>query len=118
MKFMGQSLPEQIEMDENLLQSMEVLDDGMEVADENVEEKSELSIELVKKMEEAKLKEPRMGLCKNGSNAPKWGPTLVERQRRTRNDGGTMLQKAMEHAKGNSSFCKSNCSRCQLKDWL
>jgi hypothetical protein len=51
MKFMGQSLPKQIEMGENLLQSMEVLDDGMEVANENVEEKSELSIELVKKME-------------------------------------------------------------------
>jgi hypothetical protein len=36
----------------------------------------------VKQMEEAKMNEPRMGLCNNGSKETKWGPTLVERQRR------------------------------------
>jgi hypothetical protein len=53
-----------------------------------------------------------MGLCQNGKKAKenKWGPTLVERQRRTKNNGGTMLEKAMnlkqrknlESVKGNS----------------
>jgi hypothetical protein len=41
LEFMGQSLPDQIEIGKKLLQSMEVLDDDMEVADGNVEEQSQ-----------------------------------------------------------------------------
>jgi hypothetical protein len=89
---------------------MEVLNERMELADENLGERSELTKDVVKQMEEAKLMELRMGLCENGPKATKWGSALVERQRRTKNNGGTMLQKAMElkqrknleHVKGNT----------------
>jgi hypothetical protein len=96
LEFMGQSLPDQIEMGKSLLQSMEVLDEEMKVTDEGLGEQCELNREMVSQMEDFKKKEPRMGLCDQGSKKPRWGPTLVERQRRTRNNGGTMLQKVME----------------------
>jgi hypothetical protein len=78
-----------------LLQLMEVLDEEMEVADVGLGEQCELSREMISQMEDFK-KEPRMGLCDQGSKKPRWGPTLVERQIKTRNNGGTMLQKVME----------------------
>jgi hypothetical protein len=97
LEFMNQDLPKPIEVGKNLLRSMEVLDDEMKLAEECLREQSELSEELVKKLENAKQKEPRIGLCQNGKKAKenKWRPTLVERQRRTKNNGDTMLHKAM-----------------------
>jgi hypothetical protein len=92
LEFMNQDLPKQVEVGKTLLRSMEILD-GMELAEECIGEQSELDEELMKNLEYVKLKEQRMGLCQNGEKAKenKWGPTLVERQRRTKNNGGTML---------------------------
>jgi hypothetical protein len=70
LEFMGQSLPDQIEMGKSLLQSMEVLDEEMKVVDEGLGEQCELKREMVSQMEDFKKKEPRMGCVIKGLRNP------------------------------------------------
>jgi hypothetical protein len=54
-----------------------------------MEDKEELSTEMVANIEAARAEGPRMGACDKVREAKKesWGPTLVERQRRRHDNG-------------------------------
>jgi AICAR transformylase/IMP cyclohydrolase PurH len=83
--------------------------EDLELGDEDISELDKIVVEklIIEKMEKQALKPC---VHKKKDRVTKWGPTLVERPRRAKNTGGTIMQKAMlikkrknlEVAQGNS----------------
>jgi hypothetical protein len=99
-----------IEVGASLLQSMELLKNGSEASDKEVEELLELDVVVVEEITKAKSLEVQVAEKKKKSRTSPWGPILVERLRRSSNNEVSILQKAMnlkkkinlENPRGNS----------------
>jgi hypothetical protein len=82
----------------DLLKDMEQTGEE-ELLDTDIEEKMHLSQEMVETITKAKenVGQLNMGKCdKKKSQASSQGPVLIERPRRGKNQGGSMMQKGME----------------------
>jgi hypothetical protein len=81
----------------HLLESMGLIEDEIGFCQEQEENGSELAADVIAKLEVARSLGREMKPCvhKRKMKENKWGPILVERQRRKQNDGVTMLQRAM-----------------------
>jgi hypothetical protein len=99
-----------IEVGASLLQSMELLKNGSEASDKEVEELLELDVVVVEEITKARSLEVQVAEKKKKSRTSPWGPILVERLRRSSNNEVSILQKAMnlkkkinlENPRGNS----------------
>jgi hypothetical protein len=88
----------QEKMDElHLLESMGLIEDEMGFCQEQEENSSQLEADVVANLDTTRSLGREMKPCvyKRKMKKNKWGPVLVERQRRKQNDGVAMLQRAM-----------------------
>jgi hypothetical protein len=88
--------------DDDLLQAMELLDGDREIADHD-KNSDVLTKEVVTAIDVARELDPELKVFekKNKKTKPNaWGSVLVDRQRRCKNDGVSMLQKAMDLKRG------------------
>jgi hypothetical protein len=86
------------ELGMKLMQALEKDTEDLETREEDMDDQVELGRELVEKLIIAIQKSQDMKQAKNRKNLKKdqWGSVLVERPRRKKNTGGTVLQQAME----------------------
>jgi hypothetical protein len=87
----------------NLLEAMEMIEYETGHRDDNMEDKEEISVEMVAVIEAARNAPQEIGTDDRKSlHTEKWGPTLVERQRRTHNGDIPVMQRTMEIKKRNN----------------